>query len=165
MIGAALGTPVLAVDVNEKALTLAAELGASKTLNVADLSDAGEAIRDLTGGGAQVSLDALGITETFHNSIRGLARLGRHVQIGMPLGRHAEPSLPLLELVYARQIAIMGTRGIAAGRFPALFAMIASGRLDPARLVTKTIALEDAGAALAAMDGYAGSGITVIDRF
>ena len=59
----------------------------------------------------------------------------------------------------------MGTRGIAAGRFPALFAMIASGRLDPARLVTKTIALEDAGAALAAMDGYAGSGITVIDRF
>ena len=165
MIGAALGAPVLAVDVNEKALTLAAELGASKTLNVAALSDAGEAIRDLTGGGAQVSLDALGIRDTFHNSIRGLARLGRHVQIGMPLGRHAEPSLPLLELVYARQIAIMGTRGIAAGRFPALFAMIASGRLDPARLVTKTIALEDAGAALAAMDGYAGSGITVIDRF
>lgn len=165
MIGAALGAPVLAVDVNEKALTLAAEFGASKTLNAGDCADVGDAIRDQTGGGAQVSLDALGVTETFHNSIRGLARLGRHVQIGMPLGRHAEPSLPLLELVYARQIAIMGTRGIAAGRFPALFAMIASGRLDPARLVTKTIALEDAGAALAAMDGYAGSGITVIDRF
>ncbi len=165
MIGTALGAPVLAVDVNEKALALAAELGASKTLNVTGLSDAGEAVRAATGGGAQVSLDALGITDTFHNSIGGLARLGRHVQIGMPLGRHAEPSLPLLELVYARQIAIMGTRGIASGRFPALFAMIASGRLDPARLVTKTIPLEEAGAALAAMDGYAGSGITVIDRF
>ena len=165
MIGAALGAPVLAVDVNEKALTLAAELGATKTLNAGACTDVGDAIRDATGGGAAVSLDALGIAETFHNSIYGLARLGRHVQIGMPLGRHAEPSLPLLELVYARQIAIMGTRGIAAGRFPALFAMIASGRLQPARLVTKTIALEEAGSALAAMDGYGGAGITVIDRF
>lgn len=165
MIGATLGAPVLAVDVNEKALTLAAELGATKTLNAGACTDVGDAIRDATGGGAAVSLDALGITETFHNSIYGLARLGRHVQIGMPLGRHAEPSLPLLELVYARQIAIMGTRGIAAGRFPALFAMIASGRLQPARLVTKTIALEEAGSALAAMDGYGGAGITVIDRF
>ena len=165
MIGAALGAPVLAVDVNETALTLAAELGATKTLNAGDVTDVGDAIREMTGGGAAVSLDALGITETFHNSIYGLARLGRHVQIGMPLGRHAEPSLPLLELVYARQIAIMGTRGIAAGRFPALFAMIASGRLQPARLVTKTIALEEAGSALAAMDSYAGAGITVIDRF
>ena len=54
---------------------------------------------------------------------------------------------------------------IAAGRFPALFEMIAGGRLDPARLVTKTIPLEAAGASLAAMDGYTAAGITVIDRF
>ena len=61
--------------------------------------------------------------------------------------------------------AIMGTRGIPASRFPALFAMIAAGQIDPARLVTRTIALDEAGAALAAMNGYSGSGITVIDRF
>jgi alcohol dehydrogenase len=43
--------------------------------------------------------------------------------------------------------------------------MIAAGQIDPARLVTKTIALSEAGAALAAMNGYTGAGITVIDRF
>ena len=165
MIGAALGAPVLAIDVNEEALKLARTFGATQTLNVSDVADVGAAVREATGGGAHVSLDALGITATFHNSVRGLRKLGRHVQIGMPLGRHAEPTVPLLELVYSRQIAIMGTRGIAASRFPALFEMIAAGRIDPARLVTHTISLAEAGDALAAMNGYTGVGITVIDRF
>jgi alcohol dehydrogenase len=165
LIGIAVGASVLAIDVNEDALKLAAALGATTTLNVAGIADVGAAVREATGGGAHVSLDALGITATFHNSIRGLRKLGRHVQIGMPLGRHAEPTIPLLELVYSRQISVMGTRGIPASRFPALFAMIAAGRLDPARLVTRTIPLEEAGPALEAMNGYTGAGITVIDRF
>jgi alcohol dehydrogenase len=155
LIGAAIGASVLAIDVNEDALQLARSLGATKTLNVSGMSDVGAAVREATDGGAHVSLDALGITATFHNSIRGLRKLGRH----------AEPTVPLLELVYSRQISIMGTRGIAASRFPALFAMIAAGHLDPARLVTHTISLEQAGAALETMNGYTGAGITVIDRF
>ena len=165
LIGIAIGASVLAIDVNEDALKLAQALGATKTLNVAGVTDVGAAVRDATNGGAHVSLDALGITATFHNSIRGLRKLGRHVQIGMPLGRHAEPTIPLLELVYSRQISVMGTRGIPASRFPALFEMIAAGHLDPARLVTHTISLAEAGPALEAMNGYTGAGITVIDRF
>jgi alcohol dehydrogenase len=163
MIGAALGASIVAVDVNEAALQFAAQLGATETLNVSGKGDTGAAIRELTGGGAHVSIDALGITETFHNSLASLRKLGRHVQIGMPLGRHASPTLPLLEMIYARQISIMGTRGIAASRFPSLFEMIAAGRIDPARLVTRTIALAGAGAALAAMSSYSRTGITVID--
>lgn len=165
MIGAAGGAQVLALDVNDEALALARSFGATATLNVGGVAQIGEAVRDLTGGGAHVSIDALGVTATFHNSVRGLRKLGRHVQIGMPLERHAEPTIPLLELVYSRQISVMGTRGIAASRFPALFAMIAGGRIDPARLVTRRISLAEAGAALAAMDGYTAAGITVIDRF
>jgi alcohol dehydrogenase len=165
LIGAAIGASVLAIDLNEDALKLAQSLGATRTLNVSGIADVGAAVREATDGGAHVSLDALGITATFHNSIRGLRKLGRHVQIGMPLGRHAEPSIPLLELVYSRQISIMGTRGIPASRFPALFAMIAAGRLDPARLVTHEISLAEAGPALEAMNGYSGAGITVINRF
>jgi alcohol dehydrogenase len=165
MIGAALGASVLAIDVSDEALELARTLGATKTLNATGVEQVGTAVRELTGGGAEVSIDALGITETFHNSLKSLRKLGRHVQIGMPLGRHAEPPIPLLELVYSRQISLMGTRGIAASRFPVLFAMIAGGRIDPARLVTRRIPLEQAGAALAAMDGTRAAGITVIDRF
>ncbi|WP_207478122.1 zinc-dependent alcohol dehydrogenase family protein [Arenibaculum pallidiluteum] len=163
-IGAALGAPVLAVDVNDPALAMARALGATRTLNAMSVADVGEAVRELTGGGAHVSIDALGITDTFHNSIRGLRRLGRHVQVGMPLGPHAEPPIPLLDTVYFRQLTIMGSRGIPARRIPSLVNLVTSGRLDLARLVTKRIPLAEAGSALAAMDGYSGVGFTVIDR-
>jgi D-arabinose 1-dehydrogenase-like Zn-dependent alcohol dehydrogenase len=108
---------------------------------------------------------ACGQTATFENSLRGLAPLGRHVQIGMPSGIHATPALPLYELIYARQLQILGTRGLAASRFPALFAAIQAGRMDPSRLVTRRITLEEAPAAIAEMDGYTRVGVTVIDRF
>lgn len=163
MIARAMGASILALDVNDGALEFARKLGATRTLNVAGIADVGEAVREITGGGAHVSIDALGITETFHNSVAGLRKLGRHVQIGLPLGRHAEPSVRLLDLVYSRQISIMGTRGIAASRFASLFEMVSSGRIEPGALVTRTIGLAEAGAALQAMNGFTGVGITVID--
>jgi alcohol dehydrogenase len=164
MIGAAIGARVLAVDVNPEALRIAKTLGANLTLDASQTPDVGAAVRDLTEGGAHVSLDALGITDTFHNSLKSLRKLGRHVQIGMPLGRHATPELPLLELVYSRQITLHGSRGMGADRFAALFAMISAGHLDPERLITKRIGLSGLNDALAAMDGFQGYGVTVVDQ-
>ncbi len=164
MIAAAIGARAVAIDINPDALAMARALGAELTLDARGVGDVGQAVRDLTGGGAHVSLDGLGVTETFHNSVRSLRKLGRHVQIGMPLGKHASPSVPLLESVYSRQISILGTRGIAASRFGALLALIEAGRLDVAKLITRRIGLDEVGAAIAAMDGYAGVGITVADR-
>jgi alcohol dehydrogenase len=85
MIGAAIGAQALAIDVNEEALNLAKSLGATASINARTAGDVGQAARDVTGGGAHVSVDALGITETFHNSIRGLRKLGSCAD-GMPLG-------------------------------------------------------------------------------
>ena len=64
MIGAAIGAQVLAIDVNEEALHLAKSLGAGASINARAAGDVGQATRDITGGGAHVSVDALGITET-----------------------------------------------------------------------------------------------------
>jgi len=119
----------------------------------------------LTDGGAHVSLEALGITETFHNSLKSLRKLGRHVQIGMPTGQHTSPTIPLLDMIYSRQLSLMGTRGMAANRFPDLFDLIERRDIDLSKLVTKQIPLEEAGAALEAFNHYVGAGITVIDRF
>ena len=177
MLGAALGASVIAVDIEPARLALARDFGATETLNASDLASdlagnhavdggVGQAVRDLTGGGAHVSIDALGSTETVLNSIESLRPLGRHVQIGMPTGEHARPALPL-DMIYGRQLGVLGTRGMAARRFPALMAMIGAGRVDPARLVTRRIALAAAGAELAAMDSPAGAGpgIAVITDF
>ena len=159
---AAIGARVVAVDVNPDALNLAEALGAQVRLD-ASTGDVGTAIRDATGGGADVAVDALGITRTFHDALGGLRKRGRYVQVGMPTGAHAAPTIPLLDIVYARQVVIMGSRGLPARRFPSLFALIDAGKLDPARWVQRTIPLEGAGAALAAFDSFSQTGITVID--
>lgn len=164
MIGAALGARVLAVDISAGALDMARAMGATELLDARGLDDVGEAVRDKTGGGAHVSLDGLGHDVTFTNSLRSLRKLGRHVQVGMPVGDHATVPLPLLELVYARQLTLMGTRGLGAAGFAPLLAMIEAGRMDPSRLVTGRIALSEVGHALAAMDGGQPPGVTVIDR-
>lgn len=165
MIAKAIGAKILALDINDGALDLAMEMGATAVLNVKGLDRVGARVRELTDGGAHVSIDALGITDTLHNSLYGLRKLGRHVQIGLPLGVHAKPEIPLLELIYSRQISIVGTRGIAASRFPALFALIEKGEIDPQKLVTRRVDLGQTGDVMAEMSNYAGRGITVIDRF
>lgn len=163
MIGAALGARILAVDISEDALNKAKQLGANNTVNAAQVDDVGRVVRDLTGGGAHLSVDALGNSATFTNSLRSLRKLGRHVQIGMPVGQHATVSLPLLELIYARQLTLHGTRGMGAAQFVPLLDVIAAGRLDIGGLVSGTIRLDEAGKALAAMDGKQPVGVTVID--
>jgi len=164
-IACALGARVIAVDISAGALDQAAALGAEHRLNAAEEGDVAEAVRALTGGGAHVSLDALGITTTFEASLRGLRKLGRHVQVGMPVGDHATVPLPLLELVYARQLSLFGMRGLGAAAFDPLMRLIEGGHLDPARLVTQRIALSEVEGALRAMDGGQPPGVTVVDRF
>lgn len=165
LIAKALGARIIAVDVNDDALAYAKKLGAELTINARTTDNVGETIRELTGGGADVSVEALGITATFNNSIMGLAKLGRHVQIGLPVETNAHVDLPLLEIVYMRQISLMGMRGMSASGFPALFSLISEKGLNPGQLISGTIALNQASDIFAGMDTYAGSGITVIDRF
>ncbi len=166
LIARALGARVVAVDVSDGALQQARAFGAEVTLTAQGGPDAvAEQVRAATGGGAHVSLDALGIAATFAASLAGLRKLGRHVQVGMPVGAHATVDLPLLDLVYARQLTLMGMRGLGAADFQPLMNMIAGGRFDPSVLVTTRIPLSQAEAALRAMDsGAQPPGVTVIDR-
>jgi len=64
----------------------------------------------------------------------------------------------------AEELEIYGSHGMPAHDYPAMLALVASGRLDVRRLVGRVIALEDAPAALAAMSQPATtSGMTVVD--
>ena len=159
MLGRALGARVIAVDVAPGPLARAAELGAEQTLD-AGAGDAAAAIRELTGGGAHVSIDAIGSAATAAASVRCLRRRGRHVQVGLLAGDEREPRVPMAELI-SRELEIAGVHGMPVRGYPALLRLVASGAVDPARLIGRRIGLEDAGAALAAMDRPA-EGITVI---
>jgi alcohol dehydrogenase len=159
MLGRALGARVVAVDVAPGPLARAAELGADETLDGRE-HDVATSIRELTGGGAHVSIDAIGSAATAAASVRSLRRRGRHVQVGLLAGDERESRIPMAELI-SRELEIAGVHGMPVRDYPALLRLIASDAVDPARLIGSRIALEQAGAALAAMDRPA-EGITVI---
>jgi alcohol dehydrogenase len=161
MIGVALGARVVAVDVSPAALARAAELGAEAQVDASSGGDLGRAVREATGGGAHVSIDALGSPATAANSVRSLRRRGRHVQVGLLLGDDARSPLPLARVI-AWELEVYGSHGMSAAHYPAMLALVADGSLRPQDLVGRTIGLEGVGDALAAMDRPgAGQGITV----
>lgn len=164
MIAHALGAQVIGVDIDEKVLDLARALGAAITIDAGGGADVAGSIRDATGGGAHVSIDALGSVETCSNSLLCLRKRGRHVQVGLLAGDDYRPPLPM-EQVIARELEIRGSHGLQAAKYDELLQMIISGKLNPRRIVGATVTLEEAPEILAGMSGYGSVGISVIDRF
>ncbi|AOG08436.1 zinc-dependent alcohol dehydrogenase family protein [Agrobacterium sp. RAC06] len=163
MIGAALGANVVAIDIAEDKLALAKALGASVTIDSRSVADVSEAVRDVTGGGAHVSVDALGHPQTCCNSILNLRRRGRHVQVGLMLADHATPAIPMARVI-AHELEIYGSHGMQSWRYDAMLRMILSGKLSPDRLIGRRITLSEAAPALATMDSFRENGISIIDR-
>jgi alcohol dehydrogenase len=155
MIAVAAGARVVAIDVSKAALAAAVELGATATIDASAVDgrdvDAPTRILELTDGGAHLSLDALGSGATSFNSIAGLRKRGRHVQVGLMLGGDSRAPMPM-DRILARELEILGSHGMAAHDYAAMLASISEGRLDPSRLVGRTISLDEAPAALMAMD-------------
>jgi D-arabinose 1-dehydrogenase-like Zn-dependent alcohol dehydrogenase len=159
-IAAAAGARVIAVDVAPGALALARELGAEHTVD--GRWDVPAAVAELTGGGAHVSLDALGAPVTCANSIRCLRPRGRHVQVGLLPPAQGRPEVPM-ERVIGLELQVLGSHGMAAHAYPELLGLIAAGRLDPRPLITRRLTLDDAGAALTEVGRQ--PGIAVVTSF
>ena len=157
MVAAAAGARVVAVDVQPAALELAARFGAEVTVD-ATATPAAAAVREATGGGAHLSLDALGSQETLTASIEGLRRRGRHVQVGL---LPPQPVVPMGRVI-GWELEIVGSHGMPAHAYEKMLSLVATGALRPAELVTGELTLAEAPRALTAMDGPVPPGIRVI---
>lgn len=164
MIANALGANVIAIDIAQDKLDLAQSLGAAVTVNASQVDDVVGAVMEISGGGVHVSLDALGHPTTCFNSISNLRKRGKHVQVGLMLGGNNTPIVPM-STVIAKELEILGSHGMQAHRYDAMFAMIRSGKLSPQRLIGRTISLEQSIDALMNMDRFEVAGVTVITEF
>jgi len=164
MIATALGANVVAVDLSDEALKLAASFGAVATINANQVADVVEAIHEITQGGAHVSLDALGHPITAVNSVKSLRRLGRHIQVGLLLADQSTPPIPM-DRVVAHELMVLGSHGMQAHRYDAMLNMILSGKLAPEKLLGRSISLEESVAALTSMDKATSPGVTVVTEF
>ncbi len=164
MIANALGAQVIAIDIKDETLKLAKELGAVATINSRDLKDIVGTVKEITKGGANISLDALGSQETCFNSIANLRKRGKHIQVGLMAGKSRYPKIPM-DMVIANELEILGSHGMQAYKYPEIFEMIRSGKLTPQRLMEKTVSLEESIKLLPEMDKFQNNGITVINSF
>ena len=154
MIASALGASVVAIDTNPDALKLAREYGAAHTVEASDQVAA--EIQDL--GGAHVTIDALGSSDIVQQALTSLRPRGRHVQVGLlPSGVQLD-----VGRLIGQELSWLGSHGMPAHAYPEMLALVASGNLHPAELVTRTITLAETPAALAALSAGTPPGITVI---
>lgn len=140
MITRALGARAIAIDPSASAREAAMRLGAAIALEPGP--DLVERIHEATDGGPHLSIEAIGDDVACRQSIESLRPRGRHVQVGLlPPGTATEP-VPMHRVI-SRELEVLGSHGLAAHDYPELLALVASGRLRPELLVSRTIALDE----------------------
>lgn len=119
---------VIAVDLDERRLRLAAELGAEVCLN-AGKPDVASAVRDYTSGrGADVAMEVVGNTQALQTALASLRKGGILTLIG-----NLSPKVELpLQSVVTRQIRLLGSCA-SSGEYPACIDLLARKalRVDP----------------------------------
>jgi alcohol dehydrogenase len=163
MIAVARGAHVIAVDTESGALNLAGSFGAEGLVSANAHPGVTTAIRDLLPAGADVTFDALGSIDTCRAAVECLRPRGRHVQVGLlpPAEVGDRASVPM-HLVIGRELSILGSHGMSTRGYPEMLALVAAGRLDPQRLVTRALSLDEAAVALERIDVEPHPGVSII---
>ncbi len=163
-VAAALGANVIAVDLDETKLSRARSEGAVEAIDARD-ADVPARVREITNGGADVSVDALGIEATMLNSVRSLRRGGIHVQIGITSAAEAgEVSLPV-DFITMNEIEFRGSLGNPNHQYGPMLKMVASGKLHPDSILGESIGLADVPRVLESMTNFQTVGFTTITDF
>jgi threonine dehydrogenase-like Zn-dependent dehydrogenase len=132
---------IIGVDSDPVRLAMARSMGADVALDFTQLDVVAE-VKRLTGGGADVTIEALGTQGTFENALRCLRPGGTLSSLGVYSGK--------LEMPYDAFAAGLGGHRIVTSLCPGgkermrrLIRTVESGRFDPLPLITHRFALDD----------------------
>lgn len=164
-IADAMGASVVAVDLSTAALDRAEDLGATETIVGGEVDRVAERVREVTGGGTHISIDALGRAETCRAGVASLRPGGTHLQLGLTgSDERGEISLPTDRMTRWER-SFVGARGCPPSRYEELFRFIERGAVEPADLVSRELHLSEISNRLAAMDDFGTQGIEVVTEF
>ncbi len=138
LMGASL---IIGVDSDPVRLEMSRRMGADVALDFTQVDVVTEVHR-LTGGGADVTIEALGTQQTFESALRSLRPGGTLSSLGVYSGK--------LEMPYDAFAAGLGDHRVVTTLCPGgkermrrLIATVESGRFDPLPLITHRFALDD----------------------
>lgn len=140
------GAKVIAVDIDVEKLALAKQAGATEVIN--SMTESLEArVLELTNNeGPRVVVEAIGLPQTFRAAVELACFAGRVVYVGYAKAPVEYESKYFVQ----RELDIMGSRNATPKDFEAVIAMLEGGRFPVEQALTRTVSLEDAGAALQA---------------
>jgi threonine dehydrogenase-like Zn-dependent dehydrogenase len=131
---------IIAVDGDPVRMKMAKRMGADIVLDPKEINVA-EEVKRLTGGGADVAIEALGLQETFENALRSLRPGGTLSSLGVYSGK--------LQVPYDAFAAGIGDYKIVTTLCPGgkermrrLMSMVQSKRFDPTPLLTHKFSLD-----------------------
>jgi threonine dehydrogenase-like Zn-dependent dehydrogenase len=133
-------TLVIGVDGDDNRLAMAVRMGADVVLDYRQV-DVPAAVHELTGGGADVAIEALGTQQTFESALRSLRPGGTLSSLGVYSGK--------LQIPYEAFSAGLGEQRIVTSLCPGgkermrrLMEVVRHGRVDLTPLLTHTFPLE-----------------------
>lgn len=142
-VARAAGARAVAVDVRERALESARQVGADA---VAQPPEAGGAVSRLTRGrGADLVVDCVGNRAGFEVAVSLVRKGGRVVQVGYVTDPQQYPALPT-DRVVLREVQVVGSRYVTRPELAKALDLVASGALRP--VVSRVVDLEQANEAL-----------------
>jgi alcohol dehydrogenase, propanol-preferring len=138
-MAAALGGRVIAVDLSQSKLEWARRLGAEAALHPLEGGRLDRRVRELTGGGADIVLEAVGRPETQQQGLSLLRAGGRLVLVGY------SPDEVMLNSgrVMFRELEVVGSLGCRPVDYPRVIELARQGRVRVAEMVTHTFPLEN----------------------
>jgi threonine dehydrogenase-like Zn-dependent dehydrogenase len=142
------GATVIAIDVADEKLALAKKVGAAHSVNSAS-SELHAALHELTDReGPNVMIEAVGLPATFRAAVEECAFAGRVVYIGYS----KKPVEYDTRYFVQRELDVLGSRNALPDDFRAVIAYLESGLLPVDDVISRTVSLDEAGAALAQWD-------------
>jgi threonine dehydrogenase-like Zn-dependent dehydrogenase len=137
-LAAAAGAKVVAVDISDEKLEWATRLGASETLNPTGQERVDKLIRKMTGGGADIAFECIGMPETQEQAFASTRNGGRLVLVGYS----GKPMTLNSGRVMYREMEVVGSLGCRSADFPRIIEMARQGTIATADIVTARYDLE-----------------------
>ena len=129
---------IIVIDLDDNRLRVARSFGATAVINSSDGKAVERVLAATTDAGVDVAVEAVGTPATFDICQAILAPGGHLANVGV----HGKPVTLHVETLWDRNVTLT-TRLVDTVTTPMLLKIVASGKLQPARLVTHRFALDD----------------------
>lgn len=133
------GAQTIAIDQDDEKLEIARAAGAAHLINTRR-EDAAVKLKELTGCGPDVVIEAIGLPETFRMAVEQVAFTGRVVYIGYA----KQPVSYETKLFVQKELSIMGSRNALAGDFREVIAMLEAQRFPVERAISAVVGMDEA---------------------